>query len=210
MFFKLCVFLGSNPNPCSTNNGGCSHFCLLLNFHPWSECSCPVGIKLLDDGRTCDPRGIDKVSFGSFFIGSSSPSTLDRSYFKILFISAVSGLYHISLDTNDFTPKQVLFEVCSVPFDGVTIRVVRVSMRTSGPQQWWICSQVLRHWLRSYRKEDLLDWCELGTDSPLFCKRIRCRSTPRLLHFFLFFRGSTPMNWDSQHCVEHFLKVTSI
>uniref|UniRef100_A0A0K0CYF4 Low-density lipoprotein receptor-related protein 6 n=1 Tax=Angiostrongylus cantonensis TaxID=6313 RepID=A0A0K0CYF4_ANGCA len=50
----------TNPNPCSEGNGGCSHFCLLLNFHPWSQCSCPVGIKLLADGKTCNPLGIDK------------------------------------------------------------------------------------------------------------------------------------------------------
>uniref|UniRef100_A0A1I7WLF5 Low-density lipoprotein receptor-related protein 6 n=1 Tax=Heterorhabditis bacteriophora TaxID=37862 RepID=A0A1I7WLF5_HETBA len=49
-----------NPNPCARNNGDCSHFCLLLHFHPWAYCACPVGIRLLEDKKTCHPNGLDK------------------------------------------------------------------------------------------------------------------------------------------------------
>ncbi|KAK6034741.1 Low-density lipoprotein receptor repeat class B, partial [Cooperia oncophora] len=112
------TFPGTNPNPCALNNGGCSHFCLLLNFHPWSQCSCPVGIKLLDDEKTCDPRGID----------------------KILFISAVSGIYHISLDTPDFTPKQILFE--GLNNDGFSHKFYDIDFDPIERKIYWIDASV--------------------------------------------------------------------
>ncbi|VDM62589.1 unnamed protein product [Angiostrongylus costaricensis] len=104
----------TNPNPCSEGNGGCSHFCLLLNFHPWSQCSCPVGIKLLADGKTCNPLGIDKV----------------------LFISAVSGIYYISLDTSDFTPRQVLYEGLS--HDGFTHKFYDIDFDPVEKKIYWV------------------------------------------------------------------------
>ncbi|KAK5985914.1 hypothetical protein GCK32_006705, partial [Trichostrongylus colubriformis] len=125
----------TNPNPCSDNNGGCSHFCLLLNFHPWAQCSCPVGIKLLDDGRTCDPRGID----------------------KILFISAVSGLYHISLDTVDFTPKQVLFE--GLNNDGFSHKFYDIDFDPIEMKIYWIdasMGQIRRCSVNGSSAEDVL------------------------------------------------------
>jgi fibulin 1/2 len=36
---------------CNTNNGGCSHTCLSL--HGQAFCSCPSGLELADDWRTC-------------------------------------------------------------------------------------------------------------------------------------------------------------
>ncbi|XP_025833299.1 low-density lipoprotein receptor-related protein 4 [Agrilus planipennis] len=41
-------------NPCSKNNGNCSHLCFLKP--KGYSCGCPTGIKLLDDKRTC-PNG---------------------------------------------------------------------------------------------------------------------------------------------------------
>uniref|UniRef100_A0A8P4KAA0 EGF-like domain-containing protein n=1 Tax=Dicentrarchus labrax TaxID=13489 RepID=A0A8P4KAA0_DICLA len=42
-------------NPCSVNNGGCSHLCLLAPAPKASSCACPTGINLQTDGKTCTP-----------------------------------------------------------------------------------------------------------------------------------------------------------
>uniref|UniRef100_A0A672PIR8 Low-density lipoprotein receptor-related protein 4-like n=1 Tax=Sinocyclocheilus grahami TaxID=75366 RepID=A0A672PIR8_SINGR len=39
--------------PCSVNNGGCSHLCLLAPAPKASSCACPTGINLQADGKTC-------------------------------------------------------------------------------------------------------------------------------------------------------------
>ncbi|XP_018572633.1 low-density lipoprotein receptor-related protein 6 isoform X2 [Anoplophora glabripennis] len=41
------------PHPCETNNGGCSHLCLLAPSPPGFTCACPIGIKLTNDNKTC-------------------------------------------------------------------------------------------------------------------------------------------------------------
>lgn len=41
--------------PCSDNNGGCSHLCLLSPVQPFYSCACPTGVQLKPDGRTCKP-----------------------------------------------------------------------------------------------------------------------------------------------------------
>lgn len=40
------------PNPCSNNNGGCSHLCLLAPHPPGYSCECPVGVKQINN-YTC-------------------------------------------------------------------------------------------------------------------------------------------------------------
>uniref|UniRef100_A0A0N5BYK2 EGF-like domain-containing protein n=1 Tax=Strongyloides papillosus TaxID=174720 RepID=A0A0N5BYK2_STREA len=75
-----------NPNPCSINNGNCSHFCILHPGEPFYSCHCPVGVNLLSDKKTCNINGID----------------------KILFISSASGLLYISLDTDEFIPRSII------------------------------------------------------------------------------------------------------
>uniref|UniRef100_A0A8C6TMQ0 Low density lipoprotein receptor-related protein 4 n=1 Tax=Neogobius melanostomus TaxID=47308 RepID=A0A8C6TMQ0_9GOBI len=42
-------------NPCAVKNGGCSHLCLLAPAPKGSSCSCPTGINLQPDGKTCTP-----------------------------------------------------------------------------------------------------------------------------------------------------------
>ncbi|XP_075884557.1 low-density lipoprotein receptor-related protein 4 isoform X1 [Nelusetta ayraudi] len=42
-------------NPCSVNNGGCSHLCLLAPPPRGSSCACPTGINLQPDRKTCSP-----------------------------------------------------------------------------------------------------------------------------------------------------------
>uniref|UniRef100_A0A7E4ZTJ0 EGF-like domain-containing protein n=1 Tax=Panagrellus redivivus TaxID=6233 RepID=A0A7E4ZTJ0_PANRE len=79
----------TTPNPCVVENGGCSHFCLLIPGEPWRSCACPRGVRLLDDGLNCDPAGVRKA----------------------LLIAAKTGLYMASLDTNDFAMRSVLVDV---------------------------------------------------------------------------------------------------
>ncbi|KAG9352113.1 hypothetical protein JZ751_020526 [Albula glossodonta] len=43
----------SVQTPCHVNNGGCSHLCLLAPLPKGFSCSCPTGINLKADGRTC-------------------------------------------------------------------------------------------------------------------------------------------------------------
>lgn len=44
----------SKQTPCDTNNGGCSHLCLLSTNSPGYSCACPTGVKLLNS-TTCAP-----------------------------------------------------------------------------------------------------------------------------------------------------------
>uniref|UniRef100_A0A8C2K8U2 Low density lipoprotein receptor-related protein 4 n=1 Tax=Cyprinus carpio TaxID=7962 RepID=A0A8C2K8U2_CYPCA len=46
-------FLSKVQTPCSVNNGGCSHLCLLAPAPKASSCACPTGINLQADGKTC-------------------------------------------------------------------------------------------------------------------------------------------------------------
>jgi low density lipoprotein receptor-related protein 5/6 len=44
----------SSQHPCSHNNGGCSHICVVREGSAGRRCSCPVGLALSpDDDRTC-------------------------------------------------------------------------------------------------------------------------------------------------------------
>nr|XP_014343518.1 PREDICTED: low-density lipoprotein receptor-related protein 4 [Latimeria chalumnae] len=43
------------PSDCKVNNGDCSHLCLLAPLPKGHSCSCPTGIILLPDGKTCAP-----------------------------------------------------------------------------------------------------------------------------------------------------------
>ncbi|KAJ6647666.1 Prolow-density lipoprotein receptor-related protein 1, partial [Pseudolycoriella hygida] len=45
----------SNFNPCSTNNGGCSHLCL-LSTNKTFKCECPHVMRLDTDNKTCVPN----------------------------------------------------------------------------------------------------------------------------------------------------------
>ncbi|XP_077784699.1 low-density lipoprotein receptor-related protein 4 isoform X1 [Podarcis muralis] len=40
---------------CTVNNGGCSHLCLLAPLPKGHSCTCPTGINLQPDGKTCLP-----------------------------------------------------------------------------------------------------------------------------------------------------------
>lgn len=66
--------------PCSENNGGCSHLCLLSPVPPFYSCACPTGVQLKPDGKTCKP-GAEQV----------------------LLLARRTDLRRISLDLPDFT-----------------------------------------------------------------------------------------------------------
>ncbi|XP_058500814.1 low-density lipoprotein receptor-related protein 5 [Solea solea] len=66
--------------PCSDNNGGCSHLCLLSPVNPFYSCACPTGVQLNPDGKTCKP-GAEQV----------------------LLLARRTDLRRISLDLPDFT-----------------------------------------------------------------------------------------------------------
>jgi len=38
---------------CTLDNGQCSHLCLLSPIEPFYKCSCPTGVLLLPDNKTC-------------------------------------------------------------------------------------------------------------------------------------------------------------
>lgn len=68
------------PNPCEPNNGGCSHLCLMSPIPPRYKCACPIGVRLLEDEKTC-ADGAEEM----------------------LLLARRTDLRMISLDTPDFT-----------------------------------------------------------------------------------------------------------
>ncbi|GMR60190.1 hypothetical protein PMAYCL1PPCAC_30385 [Pristionchus mayeri] len=74
-------------NPCSVNNGGCSHICLIARIEPKRTCACPIGVRLKEHGVTCED-----------------------GFSEVLIISAITGLFYVSLDTSDYTPQAIPYE----------------------------------------------------------------------------------------------------
>ncbi|XP_054717262.1 low-density lipoprotein receptor-related protein 6-like [Uloborus diversus] len=68
------------PTPCDKNNGGCSHLCLLSAYKPFYSCACPTGVRLKNDGKTCE----------------NEPQ-------ELLLLVRRTDLRRISLDTPDYT-----------------------------------------------------------------------------------------------------------
>ena len=50
------VYVFSDYDECSSNNGNCSHIC--LNDHGSYQCLCNHGYHILDDNRTCSGQDI--------------------------------------------------------------------------------------------------------------------------------------------------------
>ena len=51
-FASALIFSLLFPHTCTFNNGGCSHACTSLRY--WKvQCSCPVDMQLMGDGKTC-------------------------------------------------------------------------------------------------------------------------------------------------------------
>ncbi|VDK41720.1 unnamed protein product [Anisakis simplex] len=119
-----------SPNPCAKGNGGCSHICVLIAGAPWRACLCPIGVKLLENGLTCAPSGIDRV----------------------LLVATTSGLIYISLDTDDYTPLPIKlaatannndqnkngmeeWKIVDVDYDGVEKKIYFIDAETRSIQR---------------------------------------------------------------------------
>lgn len=87
-------------NPCGTDNGGCSHLCLISPKPPYYSCACPTGVRLEPDRKTC----------------KNGPES-------ILLLARRPDLRVISLDTPDFTdivvPLQNVKYAIAVDYDPV-------------------------------------------------------------------------------------------
>uniref|UniRef100_A0A1I7Y4K7 EGF-like domain-containing protein n=1 Tax=Steinernema glaseri TaxID=37863 RepID=A0A1I7Y4K7_9BILA len=101
----------TDPNPCAENNGGCSHFCLILPGEPWRSCACPTGVKLLADNLTCSTEGIEKV----------------------LLVASKTGLFYFSLDTSDLTPQALDIE----GFNSETTTMVAIDYDPTSGKVYW-------------------------------------------------------------------------
>ena len=79
------LFNLASKSECERNNGNCSHFCLKNSVG--ISCACPVGLKLRDDGQTCNKSKCKyylcellKVKFVLGFTGSSPASSSCMGY----------------------------------------------------------------------------------------------------------------------------------
>ncbi|XP_020626035.1 low-density lipoprotein receptor-related protein 4-like isoform X3 [Orbicella faveolata] len=75
-------------NPCTVNNGGCSHFCVVKSSG--YECVCPTGLTVKQDGKTCE----EKVKKFLLFADADDKST-----------------QYVSLDTNYFTSQTLFYHL---------------------------------------------------------------------------------------------------
>lgn len=89
----------AHPNPCSKNNGNCSHLCLLAPYAPGYTCACSTGVKLTND-RQC----------------ANGPQA------QLILVQKMA-LSRISLDSPDHTsfviPLQNIKSAVSVDYDSV-------------------------------------------------------------------------------------------
>jgi len=87
-------------NVCRHGNGGCSHLCLLSPSKQGFRCSCPTGIRLQQDGKTCheSPRDIVIVAMRND-IRLVSMDTEDHSDVKIQ--TEVSNAVKVDYDVTE-------------------------------------------------------------------------------------------------------------
>ncbi|RWS07569.1 low-density lipoprotein receptor-related protein 6-like protein [Dinothrombium tinctorium] len=94
----------NKSTPCDKNNGGCSHLCLLSSKQPFYSCSCPTGILLLNDKKTCA-----------------------RSAQKLLLLARRTDIRKISLDTPDHTdmviPLKGMKHATAVDYDPIEEKI---------------------------------------------------------------------------------------
>ncbi|XP_071498009.1 low-density lipoprotein receptor-related protein 6-like [Diadema antillarum] len=87
-------------NPCGTNNGGCSHLCLLAPTRQGYSCACPTGVRLLEDELTC----------------ANGPQ-------ELLLLARRKDIRRISLDTPDYTdiklPLEDIEHAIAIDYDPV-------------------------------------------------------------------------------------------
>ncbi|CAJ0935408.1 unnamed protein product, partial [Mesorhabditis belari] len=121
----------SVDNSCKVNNGGCSDYCLSMKFG--NTCGCAKGVLLLDDQKTCDPRGSNQV----------------------LLTATTTGLFMIPIDTNASIPiylhksDNIAFKVEDMDWDSKRKEIVWID-RTNNK----IHKSSLKRILQSYEIDD--------------------------------------------------------
>uniref|UniRef100_A0A8C6V0X7 Low density lipoprotein receptor-related protein 6 n=1 Tax=Neogobius melanostomus TaxID=47308 RepID=A0A8C6V0X7_9GOBI len=142
-------------SPCTANNGGCSHLCLLSPSTPFYQCACPTGVQLLQDDKTCRDGAT-----------------------QMLLLARRTDLRHMSLDTPDFT--DIILQVDDIrhaiaidydPVEGYIywtdddIKAIRRSLVDGSDAQFVVTSQVSHpdgiavDWIARN-----LYWTDTGTD----------------------------------------------
>ncbi|XP_043944066.1 low-density lipoprotein receptor-related protein 6 [Protopterus annectens] len=142
-------------NPCGSNNGGCSHLCLMSPTNPFFRCGCPTGVRLLQDGKTCKDGATE-----------------------LLLLARRTDLRRISLDTPDFTDVVLQLDdirhAIAIDYDPVEgyiywtddeVRAIRRSFLDGSGSQYIVTSQVAHpdgiavDWIARN-----LYWTDTGTD----------------------------------------------
>ncbi|XP_065254712.1 low-density lipoprotein receptor-related protein 6 isoform X5 [Emys orbicularis] len=142
-------------NPCGSNNGGCSHLCLMSPIKPSYQCACPTGVKLLENGKTCKDGATE-----------------------LLLLARRTDLRRISLDTPDFTDIVLQLEdirhAIAIDYDPVEgyiywtddeVRAIRRSFIDGSASQFVVTAQIAHpdgiavDWVARN-----LYWTDTGTD----------------------------------------------
>nr|XP_020641437.1 low-density lipoprotein receptor-related protein 6 isoform X2 [Pogona vitticeps] len=142
-------------NPCGTNNGGCSHLCLMSPFKPFYQCACPTGVKLLENEKICKDGAVE-----------------------LLLLARRTDLRRISLDTPDFTDIVLHLEdirhAIAIDYDPVEgyiywtddeVRAIRRSLIDGSASQFVVQAQIAHpdgiavDWIARN-----LYWTDTGTD----------------------------------------------
>ncbi|KAK5877157.1 hypothetical protein CesoFtcFv8_026431 [Champsocephalus esox] len=142
-------------SPCSVQNGGCSHLCLLSPVEPFHQCACPTGVQLLPGNKTCRDGAT-----------------------HMLLLARRTDLRRISLDTPDFTDIILQVEdirhAIAIDYDPVEgyvywtdddVKALRRSLLDGSDSQFVVTSQVNHpdgiavDWIARN-----LYWTDTGTD----------------------------------------------
>lgn len=105
-------FLFSSPvmaNPCSSNNGGCSHLCLITPTG--FSCACSTGINLQADGRTCADGEHPITTLGQM----SSEDGYKNAKKTFVTVKSQLLLIWIDLDMNHWVMAWILTSNQSLP-----------------------------------------------------------------------------------------------
>ena len=80
--YSIIVF-----NPCSTNNGGCSHLCLLsADDLKHYSCDCPTGMILSNDTLTCNELLANSSSGNEYIHACMYCHSINFSIYLIIII----------------------------------------------------------------------------------------------------------------------------
>ncbi|PIK56419.1 putative low-density lipoprotein receptor-related protein 4 isoform X3 [Apostichopus japonicus] len=172
-------------SPCGSNNGGCSHLCLLSpSSRTGYTCACPTGVVLGDDERTCH-NGMD-----NFLIYSRRTQfhmiSLDMPYISDVWVPIKELENAVALDV-DILNERVFWSdianrrISSANLDGSDLRVViDVNIKTT---DGIAVDQVSRKLYWTDADKNRLEVAELNGDSRLvlFDKKI---DKPRAIYLY--------------------------